>query len=455
MKKGLFPVFIFLCYSFFGQKENKPTETEIRIDSLSLVLKRCNQDSIKVNTLNKLAWELNYSNFNSAIEISNKALELAEKLSWREGMASSLYCLAYFNTFKGNYSEAKTQLNKSLAIWEENIKGSKQRNLNYYYHNKGLVLCQLGRLMYINGNNFESIVILQEAMEIAKKQKDKYLAMIANQHLVGNYNSTRDSSKALFHALTAIKLSKEIGNKYDIARSFAVLGAAYWYPLNTKKSKDALLIALKLAETNGFYFLRSQINEWIAHNYFLEKDYSKCLEHSFIALKEYERIGYRSRICNSYGTIGSAYVELGNLKKAIFYFKRGIELSDSFKIFNDHEMGSAQALSQLYEKTGRFDLALKYHKLSDAIEDTVTNQESQKKLTQMILAKEYEKKESDLKTEQEKKDSAAAEEKRKQILIRNGIAIGLAIVLVFSILVFRQRNKIAKEPQAQKNKFTI
>ena len=50
-----------------------------------------------------------------------------------------------------------------------------------------------------------------------------------------------------------------------------------------------------------------------------------------------------------------------------------------------------------------------------------------------------------LKADQEKKDIVVAAEMSRQRNIRNAAFGVLALVLVFSVVVFRQRNKIARE----------
>ena len=58
---------------------------------------------------------------------------------------------------------------------------------------------------------------------------------------------------------------------------------------------------------------------------------------------------------------------------------------------------------------------------------------------------EQEKDEAGIKAEQEKKDLVAQDEIKRQRNIRNASFTVLAVVLLFSVVVYRQRNKIAAE----------
>jgi class 3 adenylate cyclase len=60
------------------------------------------------------------------------------------------------------------------------------------------------------------------------------------------------------------------------------------------------------------------------------------------------------------------------------------------------------------------------------------------------LKYDFEKKEATQKAEQDKKDAQATVELQKQKVIRNSVAAGFAVLLLFSVVVFRQRNKISK-----------
>ncbi len=58
-------------------------------DSLVAELRTNKEDSTKVNTLNFFAWELRYSNYDSAIILSKQAILIALKRKWLKGVAKA------------------------------------------------------------------------------------------------------------------------------------------------------------------------------------------------------------------------------------------------------------------------------------------------------------------------------------------------------------------------------
>ena len=115
-------------------------------------------------------------------------------------------------------------------------------------------------------------------------------------------------------------------------------------------------------------------------------------------------------------------------------------LDSAVTTFHENEdtpnlMSAYSALSEVERAQGDHRSALEHHKLFKAWSDTLFNAERDKKLTETAMTYEFEKKEAAAKAEQEKKD-------QRQRLVRNSIAGGLALSLLFLGVVWRQRNKI-------------
>jgi class 3 adenylate cyclase len=75
------------------------------------------------------------------------------------------------------------------------------------------------------------------------------------------------------------------------------------------------------------------------------------------------------------------------------------------------------------------------------------NDENKKQLVQQQMQYDFDKKEAATKAEQDKKDAVAQEEAKRQRNIRNSSFAGFGGLLLFSLVVVRQRNKVKKEKQ--------
>jgi adenylate cyclase len=95
-------------------------------------------------------------------------------------------------------------------------------------------------------------------------------------------------------------------------------------------------------------------------------------------------------------------------------------------------------ISSLEEYEGNYRAALLHFKRFKEISDTVFNEGNREKVLQATLQHDFEQKEAVAKAAQDRKDL-------RQRVIRNSIAAGLLSVLIFAVVVFRQRNRISAE----------
>src|SRR5210317_246818 len=129
MKSNLYLLVILLSISITKQitATERPLSGQAKIDSLTKVLKKAKIDTNQVMLLNKLAGLYIDINPEKAIEYSNNALKLAQKMDWLKGEVDSYnmigvsYTYSTFDSKKGlDYSlkalKIAEELNNSLTI---------------------------------------------------------------------------------------------------------------------------------------------------------------------------------------------------------------------------------------------------------------------------------------------------------------------------------------------------
>jgi tetratricopeptide (TPR) repeat protein len=129
MKSTLYLLVILLSISITKQitATERPLSGQAKIDSLTKVLKKAKIDTNQVMLLNKLAGLYIDINPEKAIEYSNNALKLAQKMDWLKGEVDSYnmigvsYTYSTFDSKKGlDYSlkalKIAEELNNSLTI---------------------------------------------------------------------------------------------------------------------------------------------------------------------------------------------------------------------------------------------------------------------------------------------------------------------------------------------------
>src|ERR1051326_164720 len=143
-------LFFFLFPSAFSQSKAELLEKKLLTQK---------EDSDKVNTLNAIAWELRINESEKAIEFARQAMELAEKLNFKKGIANINHTLGSLNANKGNYDEAVTYYNKSLALRKEI--GDK-KGIAASYNNIGIVRWNQGNYPEALINHFAALKIREE-----------------------------------------------------------------------------------------------------------------------------------------------------------------------------------------------------------------------------------------------------------------------------------------------------
>ncbi len=219
-------------------------------------------------------------------------------------------------------------------------------------------------------------------------------------------------------------------------------------------------------------------------------DRARALEYFQQAAELSEELGMKSALAENLVNIGSIHTEQGDLARALEYLrrseaiqeeigdKRGLAMSlNSIGLVHMKQGDLPLAVNDcqksralIAEESGSLDRqrfneacysmpvatkpcqghgldkgnSLLYYEQLVAHRDSMYNEESTNKLTQLEMQYEFDKKEAATTADQEKKDALAAQELKRQKLVRNGSAGGLAFASALPGRGMAQRNKIAK-----------
>ncbi|MBK9638088.1 MAG: tetratricopeptide repeat protein [Bacteroidetes bacterium] len=125
---------------------------QIRIDSLKTLLEKDKEDTSKVGHLNMIAQLISPNNPDKAIELSNEALKLADKIRWEIGIYQSMYQIgvAHFNAHNSN--EAINFFFKALQGYEKLEKQNDKNIISIVKEKKAKIFGNIGSAYQDLGN---------------------------------------------------------------------------------------------------------------------------------------------------------------------------------------------------------------------------------------------------------------------------------------------------------------
>lgn len=411
MKHILTLLFFTFHFSFLTLCEAQEKQSQTHIDSLLAQLPKAKEDSNKVNLLVDLSFTYVDTNPDEGINYGKASLTLAEKLNWKKGMADANMRIGNNCVIISDYPKALEYFLKALNIFEE------------------------------VGNK----------TGIAKD--------LSNIGIVYHYQA--DYPKALEYYFKALNIVEELGNKTSIALTTANIATTYAHQKDYPKAEEYYFKALKILEELGNKSGIAATLGNIGDVYTEQKDYSKALEYYFKALKMHEVFGSKFRIASTLGTVGNVYLSIATDSNKIhldkFFAGNKITALQQAKGYTDSaiviakEIGNLKNLIYCYNNLSKIQThlgdglgALESFKNYAIFKDSVFNLEKDKKLTQTAMQYAFDKKEAVAKAEQEKKDI-------QERLILYSILAGFVSMIVFSIIVYRQRNKVKIQKQVAEN----
>jgi class 3 adenylate cyclase len=338
----------------------------------------------------------NIGNFPKAIEYCQKGLSYAKEMNYKKGIVVCLSQMSSMYGMQGDYLQALDNLKNILAIDYE----LKDTIGNITAPGSADVLIEIG-------NIYDNLHDIKNALESYHKGISLFEAMNNKEKVLWVYNcigvlyaNNNDITNALINYQKGLSMAEDLHAKFWIRGIFNNIGNIYLKQGDIEKAIEYHSKALKVAEEMTEYteYNVAGVLEYLAKDYFELKNYKKAKEYK----DRYEVI----------------------MKKYIYQDKRKLEME--------------LLASQIDSITGNGNGAYQHYQKYIKVRDKLNSEDVHKAALKEKYQSDYDKQKAIDKAEQDKKDTV-------QKLIRNGLIGGLIIVLMFSVVFFRQRNKISKE----------
>ncbi len=452
-----------LSFSFAQNKSVKELRDE---------LSKANDDTTKIIILNKLSFALRSKQKDQAFEYAQDALKLSRENDYKKGTGIAYKNLGSISYYKKQYSQSEEFFLKAISILRTI---DDKEVLSICYNNLGLLFKHQSKYQE-SINNFKKAIIISE--ELGDK-----LGTAGKLNNLGNvYKALESNAKALEYYNRSLRIREEINDEKGMADCYTNIGLIYYYKNNPEKAAEFHLKSLAINEINGderrmannfinlglvYFYDNDYVNAIDYYNkslilkeknndkkgmskcfsnlglvYDKQKDFEKAKQHFIKALEISKTIDYKNGLAANYNYLGKTNINQSNSEKAIKYCKKGLEIAKKIKsktnIRRAHEY-----LSECYAKINNYKKAYEHHILYREVYDTIFKQENIKKIAEMQIKYETEKKEQEneiLRKEKEIQKFAID----KQIVLRNSF-IAFSVLIVMLVIFTFNRYRIKKK----------
>jgi CHAT domain-containing protein/tetratricopeptide (TPR) repeat protein len=300
-----------------------------------------------------------------ALTIYQLALQLAEQLGDKAGMADALRGIGAINFSQGEYAQALDYHQRSLKLAED--LGNKELMAR--------VLRNIGNVRYAQGDYKQSLDYYQRSLKLTEELGDE----AGSANTMGNIGSIHiaqgDYKQALDYFQRSLRLAERLGDKMVITRVLNNLGIVHTEQGNYMQALDYYQRSLKLTEELGYRVGTDTALNNIGRLYKLQGSYAQALDYTQRSLKLAEALGDKLGIARALNSFGVIYAEQGDYTLALDYYQKSFRLMEELGDKN----GILLALNNIgytYRWKGSYAQALDYHQRSLKLAEEVGDKNS-------------------------------------------------------------------------------
>ncbi len=332
---------------------------------------------------------------------------------------------------QAKYIEALQNYEHSLKIFEEIKFDEGVANL----------LGNIGVIYYYQGDNVKALDYYLKSLKIAERTGNKVRIMMMLNNVGAIYGLKKATyDKALEYYSQALPLCEDLNDKNSLGGISVNVGDIYFQEGNNEKALLYFNQALKAYGSNS----EGSPNAFnaIGKLYLKQGKHELALNNHLEALSIAKKLDDKLKIAESLIGTANVYVKKNDYKSAIGYYQRAeqaaLEINATNILFELYKN-----MADTYSKTKDFGNAFKYQALYSDVKDTVYNNEADKKLATIQFDFDLEKKQNQINLLT--KDKALnALQLRRQKLAKTAFAVGLGLVFMIALLIFRNYRVKAK-----------
>lgn len=380
------------------------------------------KDTATVNALIDESKSLIGTDSAKAITLALQARDMASDLDYPKGEAYALKNAGMVYYMKGKYSETIDYWEQSLQIFE-----SMQDNVG-----TSNMLNNIGAIYFNQGADAKALEYSLRSLQIAEKINDTLRIISALSNIGGIYYNKKDPV-ALTYYLKALPLVESNSMAAAYVLIAGNMGEIYADKNEHAKALEYFEKSIKAAGND--HSAAFSING-IGKLYLKEGKFSEALQYHNKALEIAKQFDDNLQVVRSLRGIADVNMKQGNISLAINYYEQAKAIAESMDDIKVELKDLYQEMATAYSQNKDFSNAFLYKSLYSNIKDTLYDIETKKKLNQLQFDVELSKKEAEI--------SVADVQLKRQRFAKWALMIGLGLVLMITVLIFRSYRVKAK-----------
>ncbi|HAX70877.1 MAG TPA: hypothetical protein DCY14_14790 [Anaerolineae bacterium] len=359
------------------------------VSELDARLQSATDPKARIDILNELSWVLNLGNPDRSRSLAEQAYELSksgvfEKEPYLFGIASSLRSLAALNNDAGNYELALSQSLQAVEFLDR----TKTRNTEIdenkidLFGNLSWTYRCFGDFDLATEYGTKGLRLAQETLNLHRETRILNILSVI-------YAEAENIGVALEMGLKVVQRQRELG--YFPGESIALNNLALTY-LDMGDGEKALSVcqeSIRLAREHHLETVETTALSTLGEIYIGIHDLinaEKTLLDVLTRTRK-QRLGSEEFQCVYH--LGRVCFQLGKEEDAIQYLQSGLA---STQASNDRrgEYLCHQLLTEIFEKKGDFETALKHHKKFHSLKETIFNENMAKRLIGLQVSHQVE-----------------------------------------------------------------
>jgi tetratricopeptide (TPR) repeat protein len=385
--------------------------------------------------------------YSTCIDLRKTLVDEARKAGMSDHAKELTTSLGYVYLNLGDVCDRNSLTDRAIDYYKSAVSLLKETGAKKYlsiaHNNIGLAYLDIGDYKMALKNYFDALKLkteLKDSVGIANTQQN-----IGNVYFnTGDYPA---SLKNYFSALEYFLKNNEIDR---VTMVYSNIGIVYEYMGDLEKALASYQLSLKQAgETTDEASIAScyinianvlirQGDALMAGNKTKEAKakYDQALEDQTKAIKTYEKGGDNQTLAILYLNMGGLNLRIKKYPAARDYYSKSMALSKQGHHMRELSYAYAN-LAELDSVTGDHKSALRNFQKYIAVRDSMVNEESSKKIIELQMQSDFDKKETEARLKQEQKDAITQKEISYQKQQRNLSLMGAGLLAFMAIFIFR------------------